>query len=134
MLKKTILMLSVLLSPLCFGQTATQTTQFTNNQTPIAVTQNKTFNITLPSNATTGYSWQWQATKFDKNVVSLVTHHYVAPNNNHMIGAPGYEVWTFKANAGQYSVTQVCHIKMIYKRPWEKSTGRTKTFVIHVKP
>ncbi|MCX7125118.1 MAG: protease inhibitor I42 family protein [Gammaproteobacteria bacterium] len=111
----------------------TKTIPFTSNKTPIKTEQNKTFDILLQSNPTTGYSWKWDATKYAKNLVTLVSHKYVTPENKKLVGAPGYEVWEFKAKAGNYRVVQVGHIVMEYARPWEKTPGMKKTFIIHIK-
>lgn len=59
----------------------TKTIPFTSNKTPIKTEQNKTFDILLQSNPTTGYSWKWDATKYAKNLVTLVSHKYVTPEN-----------------------------------------------------
>lgn len=131
MLKKIIFTTTLLSSTAIFAQTTQPV--FTDNKTPINVKQNQTFTITLQSNPTTGYSWKWDANKFDRNLVSLVNHKYVAPDNKKMIGAPGYEMWTFQAKPGNYRVTQVGHIVMEYQRPWEKMPGAKKTFIVHIK-
>ena len=132
MLKKILSSLILFFAFSAFAGT-TQTIPFTSNKDPIKVAQNQTFDIVLPSNATTGFSWKWDATQYDQHLVTLVSHKYIAPSNTKMVGAPGYEVWEFKATAGNYSVTQVGHIVMEYARPWEKTPGTKKTFIIHVK-
>ncbi len=107
---------------------------FTSNKKPIEVKQGQSFVITLQSNPTTGFSWQWKSNKFDQNVVALVDHKYVASKDRKLVGAPGYEIWTFKAKpiSGVHPVTQVGHIVMVYQRPWEKHSGMKKTFVVQV--
>lgn len=79
------------------------------------------FTITLKSNPTTGYSWNWIRTKEATNMFTLISHHFFPPQNKHLVGAPGYEIWTFKAKKTGYRVAQVAHIKMEYARPWEKN-------------
>lgn len=133
MLKKIFLGFFLLFSASIFAQSSPV---FTDNKTPIKVMQNQTFCITLPSNMTTGYSWKWHSNIFDSRLVSLVGHRYFAPNTK-LVGAPGYEVWTFKANpskSGQpYAVRQVGHIVMEYQRPWDKTPGKKQVFIVYVK-
>ena len=132
MFKKVFLIFLIIFSVVSFADDNVQPV-FTDNKNPIKVSQGQTFAITLQSNATTGYSWKWDATTFDQNLVTLVSHKYIAPQNKKMVGAPGYEVWTFKAKPADYRVMQMGHIVMEYQRPWEKTPGTTKTFVVHVK-
>ncbi|MDP1574630.1 MAG: protease inhibitor I42 family protein [Coxiellaceae bacterium] len=133
MLKKLFLTTFIVFSVTTTLAGTTQTIPFTSNKDPIKVAQNQTFDIVLPSNATTGFSWKWNATQYDQNLVTLVSHKYVAPTNTKMLGAPGYEVWEFKAKAGNYRVVQVGHIVMEYQRPWEKTLGTKKTFIVHIR-
>lgn len=46
------------------------------------------------------------------------------------MGAPGYEVWEFKAKAGNYRVVQVGHIVMEYARPWENTRNEKRLLFI----
>ncbi|OGT45617.1 MAG: hypothetical protein A3E82_08970 [Gammaproteobacteria bacterium RIFCSPHIGHO2_12_FULL_38_11] len=100
--------------------------------TALHVKQNQTFQIELVSNPTTGYSWHWEATKFEENLVTLVSHKYIASTHKKLIGAPGREIWTFKAKKGNYRVNQVGHITMTYSRPWEKNTPPAKTMTVTI--
>jgi predicted secreted protein len=53
------------------------------------------FSITLDSNPTTGYQWKL-AKPVTGTCVALVTNEFVRPKSK-MTGAPGKEVWKFKA-------------------------------------
>jgi inhibitor of cysteine peptidase len=72
-----------------------------------------TFMVTLCSNPTTGFSWGENARISDPGVVQQTGHQYQAPTTE-LTGAPGNEIWTFKAlKTGQTTVS------MEYSRPWE---------------
>ncbi|MCX7120471.1 MAG: protease inhibitor I42 family protein [Gammaproteobacteria bacterium] len=133
MLKKLILITSLLCATSTFA--ATPTPVFVSHKKPLLVTQNQAFQIELKSNPSTGYSWHWHATKGDENLLSLVSHKYSAPTNKKLVGAPGMEIWTFKAKNGNYAVNQVGHIVMDYARPWEKNTPPASrvTFIVIIK-
>ncbi len=99
------------------------TTTFTSNKKPLVVSQNEIFDIKLQSNPSTGFSWK--LTSYQKPLVKFIGHKYVAPKNTKLMGAPGYETFTFQAKKGDYRVAQVGHIVMMYARPWTKD-GETK--------
>ncbi|OGT51260.1 MAG: hypothetical protein A3E84_04085 [Gammaproteobacteria bacterium RIFCSPHIGHO2_12_FULL_42_13] len=136
MLKKVVIFVLLAVTCAAFSKSASTAPQFTSNKKPIYVRQGQTFNITLQSNPTTGFSWKWKSTAYDRNLVSLVNQKYVAATDKKLVGAPGYEVWTFRANkteTGRYRVVQVGHIVMDYERPWEKNSALRKTFVVRIK-
>ena len=69
--------------------------------------------VKLCSNQTTGFQWTEDAKISDTSILQQVEHKYTAPGTD-MPGAPGEEVWTFKAmKAG------TCTVAMEYSRPWE---------------
>ncbi len=82
------------------------------------------FVIRLESNRTTGYSWFLRA--HDRNLIKTVKHVYEAPENKKLMGAPGYEVWTFRMKPEAFSVPQQTIIRFIYVRPWEASSSATQ--------
>jgi inhibitor of cysteine peptidase len=85
------------------------------------------FTVTLCSNATTGYKWSEAAQISDPTVVQQTGHEFVPPENTGMAGAPGNEVWTFKAlKKGSSTVT------MDYSRPWVGGEKGTWTFNLTV--
>ena len=84
------------------------------------------FAITLESNGTTGYNWQF-AKPLATKLVKLVHSHYIAPTTR-LYGAGGRETWTFRAlQAGE------THIFLQYVRPWEKNVPPAKTEIIIVR-
>jgi len=100
---------------------------FSGSETPFAMKIDDEFVLTLESNPTTGYRWQF-ADKPDEKIVRFISSEYKAPETK-LVGAGGNEVWTFKA-AGKGKTT----INLIYVRPWEKDTppARTATVIIVV--
>ena len=85
------------------------------------------FTVTLCSNATTGYKWSESAQISDPTVVQQMSHVAVGPQATDLIGAPGTEVWTFKALKKGAST-----ISMDYSRPWEGGEKGTWTFTLNV--
>lgn len=74
------------------------------------------FTITLKSNPTTGYSWFLR--DYHTDLIKPVKHEFIAGNPK-LMGAPGQEVWTFRAKPAAFSVPQQTLIRMVYARPWE---------------
>jgi predicted secreted protein len=80
-----------------------------------------TFTVNLCSNASTGFKWLDSANISDQTIVRQIDHKFVAPAKA-MPGAPGQQVWTFKAfRKGTAQITNE------YSRPWpggEKSAWK----------
>ena len=92
---------------------------------------NPEFSITEQSNPTTGFSWK--LISYDKNLITFLHHHTVTPHHSTLMGAPGHEIWTFKANHAHYRVNQVGHICLEYARPWTKQGARKINVIVVVK-
>lgn len=89
---------------------------FANNQV-IHVNQHKPqFSITLDANHTTGYAWSLK--HYDKKLISLVNHKYIRPHST-LIGAPGYEKWTFEAKPSFFKHSTTTIVSLDYARSWE---------------
>ena len=102
-----------------------------NQNTILVSTAQPVFSLQLKSNPTTGYRWDLKS--YDKKLIKLVENHYVAPNS-HLIGAGGYEVWTFKALPAALQSVKQTAIEMEYKRPWQGGeVGSTLTFNISLR-
>lgn len=91
----------------------------------IEATAGKEFTISLDSNRSTGFSWQL-AKPLDGTLVKSVKNDYQqapqAPGSPPIVGAPGKEVWTFKAvKSGKTT------IEFKYVRVWEKDKAPAKT-------
>jgi inhibitor of cysteine peptidase len=93
----------------------------------LTVAAGSTFTVTLCSNATTGYQWSESAQISDPSVAQQLSHVTLAPQNTNVVGAPGSEVWTFKALKKGTTT-----IHMDYSRPWEGGEKGTWTFDLNV--
>ena len=85
----------------------------------IAVTADQpAFTIKLKSNPTTGYRWYLR--EYNQALIMPVTHRFLAADkNNNLMGAPGYELWTFKVKPEAFTVPQQMTLRMVYARPWQ---------------
>jgi inhibitor of cysteine peptidase len=81
------------------------------------------FTIKLKSNPTTGYSWYLR--NYHSRMIQPVKQSYVA-GDTHLIGAPGYELWTFRVKKEGFSVPQQTRIKFVYARPWQADEKATQ--------
>lgn len=74
-----------------------------------------TVEIRLDANATTGYSWQFTPSG-DPDVVVLEKHFYSVPESSRdLCGAPGTDVWRFRAAKKGRAV-----LTFRYFRQWQK--------------
>ena len=80
---------------------------------PILVTVGQEFEITLPSNPTTGYRWAIDQAP-DARLVRVLKSYYKRSDSK-LMGAGGNMTWTFKALAAGQT-----EMKLKYARPWEK--------------
>jgi inhibitor of cysteine peptidase len=85
------------------------------------------FTVTLCSNATTGFQWSESAQISDPTVIQQMDHKILSPDNEGLVGAPGKEVWTFKALKKGTST-----ISLEYSRPWEGGEKGEWTFNLTV--
>ncbi len=79
--------------------------------------------VTLESNGSTGFQWSEPAEISDETVLDQVGHGFQAPEDTDMVGAPGKEIWTFKALKKGTST-----ISMEYSRPWQTCAKAAETF------
>ncbi len=115
---------SIVISPDDFNNT-------TNVSKQVEVNVGDTFTISLDSNATTGFSWTEQANISNSNILSQTAHEFIAPQSENsetqIVGAPGSEEWTFKAN--QIGTAKV---NLSYDRPWTGGEKGARTFELIV--
>lgn len=84
---------------------------------------NQQFQITLDSNPSTGYCWE---ANYNPKYLKLISQNYVSSNSN-VVGAPGIEIFTFKAiKNGQTCIT------FNYQRPWEDQPLKTKQYKVKI--
>lgn len=92
----------------------------------VQLTEGSTVTVALCSNPTTGFQWG-QAKVADQTVVAETGHEFVAPGNAEngepLMGAPGQDVWTFKALKKGST-----NISIDYSRPWEDGEQAEWTF------
>ena len=130
-----VLMLITMMNSIVFANLAEkpmdkqESSYYTEEKTNIMVSANHpTFSIKLKSNPTTGFMWILR--EYDSNLITPVKRQFVQPTKK-LIGAPGYEIWTFKAKPEALVVPQQTTIRLIYARPWQGSEGATQ-LVFHV--
>ena len=92
-----------------------------NNGVTLETTVGQTINITLDSNATTGYKWNL-VTSPDAQVLKFLSSRYNAPIGGG-VGAGGKEVWKFQTT-GRGTTS----LKLAYFRPFEPNTPPAKEF------
>lgn len=98
---------------------------YSEDKLNIAVTSKQPqFVIKLKSNPTTGYSWFLR--EYDANLIVPLKHSFEQATTNNLIGAPGYEVWTFSVKPSAFTVPQQTAIRMVYARPWQANEGATQ--------
>ncbi len=97
---------------------------YSGQQVEIAVGGSLT--VTLESNASTGFQWVL-VNIGDETVLKKTSNTYEAPEDTSMVGAPGKEIWTFKALKKGTST-----IAMEYSQPWENGTKAAETFDLTV--
>ncbi len=86
------------------------------NKVVLVSKKSRTFSINLRSNPTTGYSWVL-VDNYDQELIKPVSHKFHAPDSK-LIGAPGYETFTFKIDNDGFRVPQKTQITFQYVRPW----------------
>lgn len=90
--------------------------------------KSKNLKITLISNASTGYGWQYEIS--DTSVLSLKDEKYIQEDTGDipLCGAPGIQSYVFKAEkAGTVKIT------LTYLRPWdENSVLRTNIYTVKI--
>ncbi len=90
-----------------------------------------TFTISIDSNATTGFSWTEQANISNSNILTQTAHEYIAPQSENsetpIVGAPGSEEWTFKANQAG-----TAKVNLSYDRPWTGGEKGARTLELTV--
>ena len=98
---------------------------YNQSKTTIVVSKKQpVFIIKLASNPTTGFTWLLR--DYDKMLLSPLKHEFEPPQK-HLIGAPGYEIWTFRAKPEAFTAPHRTEIHMIYARPWEPNKDNKET-------
>jgi len=98
-------------------------TEKDNNGT-FKLRDNQNFQITLPGNPTTGYSWN--IISIDPKTTKQVDKKEYEPDSER-IGAGGHVRFRFKATGKGKTV-----LKLAYYRVWEKNVPYAKTFTVNL--
>jgi inhibitor of cysteine peptidase len=85
-----------------------------------------TLTVRLGANPSTGYSWG-DAEITHPEVIQQVSRNYEAPKNTGMMGAPGTEVWVFRATD-----TGLAIINISYGQPWAGGAKDAFTVTINI--
>ena len=99
------------------------------NGKTIQIKQGDSFCLRLKENPSTGYSWQLNLSRG----LSLLSTGYYPPDSSKssqrpIVGAAGLHSWKIKAIAKGSQ-----QVKGIYKRSWEKETGKEQIFTLNIK-
>ena len=84
-----------------------------NSTSEVAVAADAMIEVHLESNPSTGYRWELSAMS-TPDVVELVDRSFEQSGSDEVEGAPGTEVFTFKAASAGAGV-----LRLEYLRPWE---------------
>jgi predicted secreted protein len=102
---------------------------YTEKQQNITVTaSHPEFTLKLKSNPSTGYSWSLG--EYDAKLITPLKHNY-HQSTSALIGASGFERWTFRVKPQAFAVPQQTNIAMVYARPWQKKETSTP-LIFHV--
>ncbi|MCD6567767.1 MAG: protease inhibitor I42 family protein [Dehalococcoidia bacterium] len=93
----------------------------------VEIANGGTLTVTLQSNSSTGFAWPETVELSDSSVLNQTKHELVPPADTSAVGAPGEEVWTFKALK-----KGTCAINMEYSQPWAGGTKSAETFNLTV--
>lgn len=97
-------------------------------KTDYELSKNETFEVTLKSNPSTGYSWKWIKNNASKKVDSVGSIYVQDKSAPGMTGVGGNEIWKFKGIQ-----TGVDTLKFEYCRSWEpNSTVETKKISVKI--
>jgi inhibitor of cysteine peptidase len=113
------------MSQFVFAKDISEDQVYTQDKLGITVIGTKPqFVIKLKSNPTTGYSWYLRS--YDTNLITPVKHEYEPPADKNLVGAGGYEIWTFHVKSTAFIVPQQTMVRFVYDRPWESVDQATQ--------
>ena len=126
------ILFTVFFNSFLFAKTTNPPTDniYTDDKQNISVTPKQPeFIIKLKSNPTTGYSWFLR--EYDSSLIKTVKHTYEKPKEK-MIGAAGYELWTFHVKQSGFTVPQQTTIRLVYTRPWQADSSTQLVFRVSI--
>ena len=123
-------LITIILAAFISGIAVAEPTVYLQNKPNVVVTADQpTFTIKLASNPTTGYSWFLR--EYHPTFLTPVRHKFEPASNKALMGAPGFELWTFHVKREAFVVPQQTILRFVYVRPWE-APGRTQQVVFRV--
>lgn len=93
----------------------------------VTVAEGGTLTVSLGSNPTTGFTWDQAAQIADPTILQQTGSELLPAEGQGLVGAPGTQVWTFKALAKGTTT-----VAMEYSRPWEGGEKGVWTFDLTV--
>ena len=125
-----LLIALIMLIPSSFAESNQNLKIYTEDTPNILVNvQQPQFIIKLKSNPSTGYSWFLR--EHDDALVQPIKHQFEKNPQASLMGAPGYEIWTFKIKPQGFAVPQQSTLRFVYARPNQGSDGSSQ-LVFHI--
>src|SRR5579864_1388080 len=94
-----------------FANAAQSPPVYYDPKTPITVSAAQPeFAIRLKSNPTTGFSWTLK--EFDSHIIEVQGHRYLPPTSQ-LVGAGGYEIWSFKVKPVAFTTTSQSDLRFV---------------------
>jgi inhibitor of cysteine peptidase len=120
---RLMLALSCALLSACAQKTSTVTlTQSQQSKCPLNLYVGQQFNLTLPSNPTTGFRWKL-IDPAASVLQPLGPEVYTNPEDSGLVGSAGLSTWRFRvANEGK------AELKLAYSQPWEPNVAPAQSF------
>ncbi len=106
-----------------------------DNMKPIVISKGeRTFTVTLPANASTGYQWVLKG-DYDTNLIKAKSYEYNAPKTGQegqkIVGAPGEVEFKFEVKDKFKDIPQILELHFAYIRFWDvKDSPSYKTVYI----
>ena len=120
--------LLIFITSICVGSDDSKI-EYTNPEKTIVVERSKpTFSVIVQANPTTGYSWLLRS--YDSNLIAPVSRKFYPPTDKKLVGAPGYEKWTFRVKSSGFVVPQTASITLLYARSWEMQDVHPTNFKV----
>lgn len=94
------------------------------NQSKVKVKKDASFQVLLNANPTTGFDWR--ILSYDSTIIE-VKHKSFIKSDTQRMGAPGKQVFKFKAIAAG-----ITDLRLIYVRPWERATSEADSFRVQI--
>lgn len=119
-----LLPLATLLLGACAAQAPSTLTldQQARHCAPLQLRSGQTFNLSLPSNPSTGFRWSLRRDAAPQ-LELLGPEVYTTPEEAGVVGSAGVSTWRFRAVARGDA-----HLILDYRRPWENGVPAAQTF------